>query len=423
LTAPNHPGDRKQIIAWALYDWANSAFATVVMSGFFPLFFRDYWNAGEAGEAITFRLGVTNSLSSLVIVLSAPVLGAVADAGGSRKAFLFVFASLGVLATASLYGVPQGSWMLAAIAYFLATVGFMGGNIFYDALLVTVAPRSRYETVSALGFGLGYLGGGLLFAACIGLTLNPVMFGLQDAGQAVRVAFLLVALWWAVFAIPLFRRVKEPSATKRLPWLSLVVTGFRELGTTLRHIRALRGVGVFLIAYWLYIDGVDTVVRMAVDYGRALGFGREGLILALLITQFVGFPSAILFGLLGKRIGPKRGILIAIGVYILATVWGAFMTKPWEFYGLAVAIGLVQGGIQSLSRAYYARMIPAEKAAEFFGFYNMLGKFAAVIGPVMVGWVGVLTGNPRIGLLSLLILFVAGGALLLTLREDEVRRA
>lgn len=339
----------------------------------------------------------------------------------SRKTFLFVFASLGILSTASLYGVSQGAWMVAAIAYFLATIGFMGGNIFYDALLVTVAPRSRYETVSALGFGLGYLGGGLLFAACVGMSLNPDLFGLENAGEAVRVAFVLVALWWAVFSIPLFRRISEPSARERRTWLSLVVAGFSELATTLRHIRALRGVGVFLIAYWLYIDGVDTVVRMAVDYGRVLGFGREGLILALLITQFVGFPSAILFGLPGTRIGSKRGILIAIGVYIIATVWGAFMARAWEFYGLAVAIGLVQGGIQSLSRAYYARMIPADKAAEFFGFYNMPGKFAAVIGPVMVGWVGVLTGNPRIGLLSLLILFVAGGALLTTFRDGAER--
>ncbi|MCG6870017.1 MAG: MFS transporter [Gammaproteobacteria bacterium] len=208
-------GGRTQVVAWALYDWANSAFATVVMSGFFPVFFRDYWNAGEAGEAITFRLGVTNSLSSLVIVLCAPVLGAIADAGGSRKTFPFAFASLGILSTASLYGVSQGAWMVAAIAYFLATVGFMGGNIFYDALLVTVAPRSRYETVSALGFGLGYLGGGLLFAACVGMSLNPDLFGLENAGEAVRVAFVLVALWWAVFSIPLFRRVTEPPAGDR----------------------------------------------------------------------------------------------------------------------------------------------------------------------------------------------------------------
>ena len=404
-------GNSKQIYAWAFYDWANSAFATVIMAGFFPLFFRDYWSAGEESQAITFHLGLANSVASLLIVISAPLLGAIADQGSAHKRFLFVFACLGVAMTAGMFWIAQGQWELAVALYVFATIGFMGGNIFYDALIVSVAPRSRYDAVSALGFGLGYLGGGLLFSVCVLMSLYPAFFGFEDATLAVRFSFLMVACWWAIFSVPIFVTVQGPAATTR-PRVGIVLGGLQQLGDTFRHIRQLRMVGLFLLAYWLYIDGVDTIVRMAIDYGRALGFGREDLIVALLITQFVGFPAAIAFGRLGQWLGTKTGIFMALGVYIIATIWGSMMAAPWEFYGLAVTIGLVQGGIQSLSRAYYARLIPADKTAEFFGFYNMLGKFAAVLGPIMVGWVGILSGNPRFGLLSILVLFILGGIVL-----------
>lgn len=404
---------KKQILAWAFYDWANSAYATVVMAGFFPIFFRDFWSAGQESSAITFHLGFANSASSLVIVLTAPILGAIADRGGTRKQFLFVFVAIGVVMTACLFWVAQGLWELAAVVYALATIGFMGGNVFYDALIVDVASEERYDAVSALGFGLGYLGGGVLFTLCVLMSLFPTSFGLHDATQGVRVSFLLVAVWWAVFSIPLFIAIKDTAQNGRISLGQSVVAGFIQLKETIAHLRELRMVGLFLLAYWLYIDGVDTIVRMAVDYGRALGFDQQKLIVALLITQFVGFPAAILFGRLGERLGTRTGIFIAIGVYILVTIWGSLMEHPWEFYGLAITIGLVQGGIQSLSRALYARMIPTEKAAQFFGFYNMLGKFAAVIGPVMMGWVGVVTGSPRLAILSVLILFVSGGILLM----------
>jgi UMF1 family MFS transporter len=398
----------KQIYAWAFYDWANSAFATVIMAGFFPLFFRDYWSVGEQSQAITFHLGLANSVASLLIVVSAPVLGAIADRGNAHKRFLFIFASLGVGMTASMVWIAQGQWEFAVVIYVLATIGFMGGNIFYDALIVSVATRSRYDAVSALGFGLGYLGGGLLFSLCVLMSLYPDFFGFKQTTQAVRFSFLMVAIWWAIFSVPIFVTVKGPVLACRHRE-GVVLGGLHQLRETFRHIRQLRMVGLFLLAYWLYIDGVDTIVRMAIDYGRALGFGREELIVALLITQFVGFPAAIIFGRLGRWLGTKAAIFIALGVYVIATIWGSMMAAPWEFYGLAVTIGLVQGGIQSLSRAYYARLIPVDKTAEFFGFYNMLGKFAAVLGPIMVGWVGILSGNPRIGILSILVLFILGG--------------
>ncbi len=415
-------GLNRQAVAWALYDWGNSAFATVVMAGFFPLFFRDYWSRGEDSAGITLHLGLANSVASILIMVAAPVLGAVADRGAGRKAFLLGFAGFGIGATGLLYGVPSGGWLLAAGIYVLANIGFMGANVFYDALLVEVAPPQRYDAVSALGFALGYLGGGLVFGFCILMTLYPEAFGLVDGTRAVRLSFVLVAAWWAAFSLPLALLVREARRRGRGGGLSATVrAGLGQLRETTRDIRGLRPVWLFLIAYWLYIDGVDTIVRMAVDYGRALGFGRDQLITALLVTQFVGFPAALAFGQLGQRLGTRAGILIGLAGYAGATIWGARMDETWEFYGLAVAIGLIQGGVQSLSRAFYARLIPVDKTAEFFGFYNMLGKFAAVLGPVTVGWVGALSGSPRMGILSLLGFFVLGGGLLWLVPAAQTR--
>ncbi len=412
-------GDRRAVVSWALYDWANSAFATVMMAGFFPIFFRDVWSAGEASPSITFRLGLANSVASLVIVGLGPMLGAIADSGGRRKRFLLAFLALGATMTGALTWVAMGRWEVALVLFVLSTVGFLGANVFYDALIVSVTSEDRYDVVSALGYALGYLGGGVLFAGCVAITVWPARFGLAGAEQAVRLSFLLTAVWWAAFSVPLFLYVRERSAATRSGLASAVRGGLSQLAATFREVRRLRTVALFLLAYWLYIDGVDTIIRMAVDYGMALGFGRNGLILALLITQFVGFPAAIAFGRIGTWLGAKTGILIGIGVYVAVTVWAFFMDSSWEFYALAVTIGLVQGGVQALSRSFYARLIPPEKAAEFFGFYNMLGKFAAVIGPVLMGWVGVVTGNPRLGILSIVVLFLGGGTLLLFVKRQH----
>jgi len=410
---------RRAIYAWAFYDWANSAFATTVMAGFFPLFFKEYWNSGVADTVSTFRLGMANSAASLVVVLCAPLLGAIADHLDRRKGFLLLFAALGIVMTGALPFVAAGDWQLAALCYGLAMLGFSGGNLFYDALLLGIARPAQLDRVSALGFALGYLGGGLLFALNVLMVLHPDWFGLPDKATAVRVSFLSVALWWAVFSVPLFLLVREPRAAERVHARDAVARGFGQLRRTLREIGRLPHTFLFLVAYWLYIDGVDTIVRMAVDYGMSLGFPSNSLIVALLITQFVGFPAAIAFGRLGDRIGARAGILVALAVYMAVTAWGAFMSAVWEFYLLAVVIGLVQGGVQSLSRSLYARLIPPGRSAEFFGFYNMLGKFAAVLGPALMGWVGVLSGSPRIGILSVLALFVIGAALLL--RVDVAR--
>jgi UMF1 family MFS transporter len=400
-------------LAWAFYDWANSAFATVVIAGFFPLFFKQYWASSLAPTESTFWLGAINSAASLVIVVLAPLLGAIADHLGRRKGFLLVMASLGIVMTAALGLAAQGAWQLAVMLYMLALLGFTGANVFYDALLLTVSGDSGRETdrVSSLGFALGYLGGGLLFALCVLMTHQPAWFGLADMAAAVRVSFVLVALWWALFSIPLLVIVKEQHHAPETASASLRAAVSRVL-LTLRELRALRQAALFLLAYWLYIDGVDTVIRMAVDYGMSIGFDSGHLIVALLITQFVGFPATYVYGRMTRFVGVRSGIFFGIAIYALVTVWGSLMQSVWEFYLLAAVIGLVQGGVQALSRSLFARLIPASQAAELFGFYNMVGKSAAVIGPIMMGWLGVLTGSPRLAILSLLILFAAGFLLL-----------
>jgi UMF1 family MFS transporter len=406
---------------WVFYDWANSAFATTVMAGFFPVYFKAYWNTGLDPTESTFRLGLANSVASLLIVLLAPVLGAMADCMSRRKAMLFVFACLGWLMTGGLYLVAEGDWILAVLLYILAVIGFSGSNIFYDSLLPFISTNEELDRTSAFGFAFGYLGGGLLFACNILMVLHPDWFGLADGDAAVRVSFLMVALWWLVFSLPLLLLVKEPDGSIKNPSLTVVRKGFVRVWHTLHEIRQLRNVWLFLIAYWLYIDGVDTIVRMAVDYGLSLGFDHRSLLTALLITQFTGFPAAIAFGFLGSRFGPRAGILIGLLIYMVVTVRASVMSSPDEFYVLAFAIGLAQGGIQALSRSMFARMIPGNRTAEFFGFYNMLGKFAAVIGPVMMGWAGALTASPRTGILSLLILFVAGALVLIKVDVGVVR--
>jgi len=414
--------DTRTVVSWAMYDWGNSAYATSVMAGFFPVFFKQYWNAGQSVNESTFHLGVANAIASMVIVVLAPLLGAIADKGSARKKFLVFFAAMGVVMTGGLFFVAQGQWVAAMMLYIFATVGFMGGNVFYDALIMVVAPEKKVDFVSALGYAFGYLGGGVLFALNVAMTIWPQSFGLADAGEAIRVSFMLVAVWWALFSIPILLFVKEPKAVSVSSTRAVISGGYRQLIATMHEIRALKVVLLFLAAYWCYIDGVDTIVSMAVDYGLSLGFQANDLIVALLITQFVGFPAAIAFGKLGERFGARPAIFVGIGVYIFVTVWASSIEEVREFYILAVVIGLVQGGVQSLSRSFYTRLIPVGKSAEFFGFYNMLGKFAAILGPLIVGWVSVITGSPRTSILSLVMLFLAGAAILFFVDEEKGRK-
>ena len=412
----------RRTLSWALYDWANSAYATIVLAVFFPLVFSNYWFAGSGSENSTTPLGIANSVAGLVIVLLAPVLGAIADKGGIKKKFLFAFAAIGIVFVSSLFFVEQGEWLLALCVYALAGIGFAGANIFYDALIVDVSARDKFDIVSAFGFAAGYLGGGLTLVIAIVFTTTPETFGFAGRDQAMLASFILVGLWWAVFSIPLFLGVKESQIDSDIRFTQAVTGGIEQLLATFKEARRLRIVWLFLLAYWFYIDGVYTIIRMAMDYGVRLEFDQISLVWAFLITQFIGFPAAIAYGKLGEKIGAKTGIVIAIGVYIAVTIYGYFMDVVAEFYVLAIVIGLVQGGVQSLSRSLYARIVPANKAAEFFGFYNIMGKFATVLGPLLVAMVSGFTGDPRLAILSIIVLFTIGGILLLFVDETEAQR-
>ncbi|MDT4761929.1 MFS transporter [Sphaerochaeta sp. PS] len=409
---------KRSIFSWALYDWANSAFATTVMAGFFPVFFTSYWAVGASAQQGTFYLGLANSIGALIIALFAPFVGAIADYGSYKKRLLVFFAILGSILTASLWFVQKGNWQLAVLFYTLGTIGFSGGNSFYDALLPHVASEKKVDFVSSLGYSLGYIGGGLLFLVNVLMFLFPERFGLADAGSAIKVSFISVGIWWILFTIPLIIFVKEKKSEETLPIGKAIRRGLSETISTVRNIRELKTLSLFLISYWLYIDGVDTIIRMAVNYGTALDFPSESLIIALLITQFVAFPSALAYSWFGKKIGIKRALQVAITAYALIALMGFFMSKPIHFYLLAICIGLFQGGIQALSRSYYTRLIPKEKSAQFFGFFNMLGKFAAIIGPLLMGIVTIMTGNNRFGILSLILLFATGGILLSRVDEE-----
>ena len=399
--------------AWALTAWANHGFVTTVLVGFFPIFLNKYWAAELPGTRSTLYLGLTNSAASLMVMLLAPWLGALADRRGQKKLWLGLFTALGVVATAALALIGQGAWQWALPVFALASVGFYAGSSFQDALLVNVATPAEANRVSAYGFAAGYLGGGLLFLLNVLLVLHPAWFGIADAVAATRVAFIDVALWWALFTLPLFRQVPEAVPTVEPP-------GWKELWATIRKVLADKTVRGFLFAYWLYIDGVGTLQQMAVDFGAKLGLPTSALIQALLLVQFVAFPSALYFGRLGDRIGARRAILIGLSVFVFVTGWALFLQSAWQFYVLAALVGTVQGGVQSLSRSLFSRLIPRERSGEYFGFYNMLGKFAAVLGPLLVGATAALSGSSRIGVSSLMVLFLAGGALLWRVREPTV---
>lgn len=415
------PGiQRRRVWAWALYDCANSAFAVTVITGFFPVFFKNYWSQEVPVTESTFYLGLTHAAAALCIALAAPFLGAIADLSGKKRFFVMSFTLLGCLSTLGLSFAPAGAMGMALLLMALGNIGFSGGETFNNAQLSDVAPHSLMHRVSALGFGLGYIGSGLLFTAQVVLLTQAESFGISKT-LAVQIAFASVALWWLVFSLPLLRLVPDPEAGQtsgRLTMLAACKQALPQLTSTLKDLSQNRSLWMFLLAYWIYIDGVGTIIRMAVDYGMALGIESSELITAILITQFIAFPAALGFGYLGERIGAKRGILVGLCGYIALTVLGYFMQTAAHFYLLAGGVGLVQGGVQSLSRSLFAQMIPPDKSGEYFGLYNVMGKFAAILGPVVAGGLSYLTQNPRFSLLGVIPFFIIGGWLLLVTKID-----
>jgi len=406
----------KSIIGWAFYDWANSIFATVIIAGFFPIVFKSYWASNLSDTQTTFWLGSANALASLLVVFIAPFLGVIGDKFNLRKPLLLSFMLLGALTTGALYFSLQGEWKIVLFLYVIATVGFMAANIFYDALLVNLTQQSEIDKVSGFGYGLGYLGGGVGLAICVYASQNPQALGYDDAINVVLLSFIFVAVWWLVFSVPLILWTKDNNTSAASLQSKSV---FRNTIDTFKVVFSNPQTRLFLIAYWLYIDGVDTIIRMAVDYGMALGFETGDLIQALLITQFVGFPAAIIYGYIGQKIGAKISIMFGISIYVLITWMGYGMKTAQDFYILAIMIGLVQGGVQAMSRSFYTRMIPEGKAAEYFGIYNMLGKSAAIIGPLLMGSVALITDNHRYAILSVTILFILGGIVLSQVKDTK----
>ena len=409
--------DRK-VAAWAVYDWANSAFALSIMAVLYPLFLGSYWSAGSSGAAVTAKLAWITAAANLVVSILAPVFGSIADAGGYRKRFLVGLAMLGALGTASLALVGEGNWTWALGLYLVASVGFYSSNVFYDSLLVDATKPRYFDFVSSLGFSMGYLGGASLLAIHVWMLTSPSTFGLDSINDAMKVAFVTVGAWWVLFLTPLVKWVPE-SKQRRIVDGGVISAAYRELRSTITHVRQYRHIVKFLVAYWMYIGGVFTVIFMAANFGQRLGFEQTDLVKALMITNFVGFPATFLYGILGHHFGPKVGLYIALVVYSVTASAAAFMTSISEFYVLAIIIGCVQGGAQGLSRSYYASLIPANAPGEFFGFYNMVTKFSHVLGPVLVGLAATFSDEPKFVLLALVPLFVFGGIMLATVKKPS----
>ena len=349
----------------------------------------------------------------LLIAFSAPVLGAFADAGDSKRKFLFSFAFLGIITTGYLFFIPDSSWKLAVIFYGLGVIGFSGANVFYDSLLVTVSKEEERNRTSALGFSLGYLGGGILFLLNVIMFLYPNWFGLENQIDAVLWSFMSVALWWFIFSLPIYLNVKEPTQSSSGKSVNRIINeAFSSLLNTARSIKEYKSAVIFLLAYFLYMDGVDTIIRMATSYGSDIGLSATSMIQALLLTQFVGFPATLVFGYYADKFGYKYSLSFAIIVYIFVVLFSSQMDTALEFYVVACVVGLVQGGVQAISRSFFSTLIPTNKAAEFFGFYNFIGKSSVFIGPFMVSGIALVTGSPSYGILSLLILFIPGLILL-----------
>jgi UMF1 family MFS transporter len=406
---------RPELRAWAMYDWANSAFVTTIVAAVFPIYYSQVAASGLSPNVAAFRYSLATTVAMVVVALISPVLGAVADYGGIKKRLLGGFQAIAVAASALLWFVGDGDWRLALILFVLGNVGAAAAFVFYDSLLPHIARPQELDRVSTAGYALGYLGGGLLLAVNLAWITKPEWFGLPDAGTATRLSFVSVAMWWAVFSIPLFRRVPEPPRQlepDETPGPVLARAAFVRLGETFRELRRFRQAFVLLIAFLLYNDGIGTIIRMATLYGAQLGIAQHHLILALLVVQFVGIPCSFLFGRVASRIGTKQAIFVSLGVYTLVTVLGYVMTSALHFYVLAVLVGTVQGGSQALSRSLFASMIPRHKSSEFFGFFAVFEKFAGILGPLLFASAVGSTGSTRSAILAIVVFFVLGAALL-----------
>lgn len=416
---------RRVVNAWAMYDWANSAFAVIVLTAVFPVYYRALAaNAGRSAAEATAYWAYTTSVSLVIVALVGPLLGAIADVVGGRKRFLAAALAFGLLGTTGLAFLGEDTFLLGSLLFAIGNLGFAGGNIFYEALLPHLARPGDMDRVSARGYAMGYLGGGLLLVIDALWLYWPEWFGLPDREFALRASFVSVALWWLFFALPLFRYIAEPvgSEAERAP-ARAVIEGWNRLACTFKQIRRYRELALFLAAFWLYNDGVSTIIKMAAAYGDEIGIGHNDILIALILTQFIGFPSTLGFGAAAAALGSKRSIFLGLACYTLITIGGFFIKSALHFYLLAVVVGLVQGGTQALSRSLFASMVPKAQSSEFFGFFSTGEKLAGIVGPAIFGAVGQFAGSSRWGIVSVTLLFIAGAALLCRVDERAGRRA
>jgi UMF1 family MFS transporter len=415
---------RRELRAWALYDWANSVFMTHGLL-IFPIFFSDVAAASLGAEEATRRYSLVTGISMAAVAVLSPILGAIADYRAMKKKMLGFFVGLGVAGTAGMYFIGRDEWLFAIAMFLLANTGVTSSLVFYESLLPHIASEEEVHRVSTAGYALGYLGSSILMLANLAMIQKPQAFGIPSVEMATRLSFLSAAVWWLAFSIPLFRRVPEPpvrlEADER-PDMNPVVAGFRRLRETLREIRHFRDAFLFLLAFFIYNDGIGTIIRMASIYGREIGIPQGSLLTSLLLVQLVGIPFAFLFGALADRIGPRTAIFLALGVYLVVAVLGYRMSTSREFFVLCLLVGTVQGGSQALSRSLFATMIPRYKSSEFFAFYSVFEKFAGILGPFVFAFMITATGSSRSAILSVIVFFVVGGILLAFVNVDRGRR-
>ena len=424
---------RKRIInAWAMYDWANSTFATTIMAAVLPVYYASVAAANLPEYERTSNWAFTTSIALIIVAVLGPILGAMADFSGAKKRFQTFFVILGVTGTALLYFVQTGDWLMASFFYIIGSIGFSGANVFYDSLLPHIASPDEIDQVSSKGYAMGYLGGGLLLAINLAMILIlpdnlPVWFAsIKMSSEELsilmpRIAFLSVSVWWLVFTIPLWRYVPEPERRIQAneQGYNPVQAAISRLIITFKEIKTYRELLKFIVAFWLYNNGIGTIIYMATIYGTELGFSSTTTIGTLLMVQFVAMPFAFLFGWLAKKIGTKQSIYLSLLVYTAIAIMGYFLQAEWQFWALGFAVATVQGGSQALSRSLFGRLAPKSKSAEFFGFFSVSEKFAGIMGPFLFGLVGQLMGSSRLAIISLILFFIIGAVLLSRVNEKE----
>lgn len=424
---------RPELRAWAMYDWGISAMQTVVMTAIFPIFFVSYAGAGMDKQDAGAIYSYANTAGAVLIAVLAPFLGALADFRAAKKRFLGAFMMIGVAASSAMFLIGQGQYLFASLLLVLSLVGSTGSMTFYEALLPHIAREDEIDRVSTAGYAFGYIGGGVLLAINVVIIQNPALIGLpmgdgltpEQSTLPVRLSFISVGIWWLLFSIPVLRKVPEPPRTveaDEMPGASAARIAITRLGETLRELRGYKQAFLMMLAFTIYNDGIQTIIKMATVYGEVIGIDRGGMILAILLVQFIGIPCAFAFGAIAGKLGAKRSVLLGIAAYTGICIYGYGLDSTREFFILAIMVGLVQGGTQALSRSLFASMIPKHKSGEMFGFFSVFEKFGGIAGPALFGVV--LANYPaQVAILSVIAFFVVGGAVLLFVNVDEGVRA